>query len=207
MPAAGAVLLLVDPSAALLSLHSSVVAGMCHGCWVVQMSLPAERQADAADSYCRCLPARPCLQAKAKAYMQAVMEHKRCVPFLRYNGEHRWATAALAWLLSWCLHAAPCSATAAVPAMPAAVPAARQTTYFAGAAWCLRRCGNQSGSATAQPQRSAQLGAWGGSGSSGAGEARPAAWQAMAVDQWHARRLDPALLSGEPANLQPGWQW
>lgn len=123
-----------DPSAALLSLHSSVVAGMCHGCWVVQMSLPAERQADAADSYCRCLPARPCLQAKAKAYMQAVMEHKRCVPFLRYNGEHRWATAALAWLLSWCLHAAPCNATAAVPAMPAAVPATRQTTFFAGAA-------------------------------------------------------------------------
>ncbi len=25
--------------------------------------------------------------AKAKAYMQAVIEHKRCVPFLRYNGE------------------------------------------------------------------------------------------------------------------------
>ena len=42
--------------------------------------------------------------------MQAVMEHKRCVPFLRYNGEHRWARVAL------CLHAAPCGAPAAAPA-------------------------------------------------------------------------------------------
>jgi large subunit ribosomal protein L17e len=24
---------------------------------------------------------------KAKVYMQAVIDHKRCVPFLRYNGE------------------------------------------------------------------------------------------------------------------------
>ena len=27
--------------------------------------------------------------AKAKAYMQAVIDHKRCVPFLRYNGARR----------------------------------------------------------------------------------------------------------------------
>ena len=37
------------------------------------------------------LPAapRPAAQSKAKAYMQAVIDHKRCVPFLRYNGERR----------------------------------------------------------------------------------------------------------------------
>ncbi len=32
--------------------------------------------------------------AKAKAYMQAVIDHKRCVPFTRFNGERATTCAA-----------------------------------------------------------------------------------------------------------------
>lgn len=39
--------------------------------------------------------------AKAKAYMQAVIDHKRCVPFTRFNGEGRRARRSSAHAPAW----------------------------------------------------------------------------------------------------------
>lgn len=76
-------------------------------------------------------PASP--QAKAKAYMQAVIDHKRCVPFLRYNGEAHSVPACVSFRAA-CLPCGSACARAQLQCLPgrARGPAVGRVVHLAG---------------------------------------------------------------------------
>lgn len=56
--------------------------------------------------------------AKAKAYLEAVVDHKRCIPFLRYNGKWgRGGSVVLVWVGWERVQRDCCAAEAASPHM------------------------------------------------------------------------------------------